>query len=134
MQFRQVNGEMKSINSNVNSKSVQTLIQLGYCQPSDIKRAMIDGDRLSSPEYTARIRQLERQLKMLGESNRIKILLLLSKREMCVCELESALKLPQPTISHHVGLLEHAGLLERSQERQVCVLQTECFLSHLETS
>ncbi len=66
-----------------------------------------------TPEYTARIRQLERQLKMLGESNRIKILLLLSKREMCVCELESALKLPQPTISHHVGLLEHAGLLER---------------------
>ncbi|MHB2037580.1 MAG: ArsR/SmtB family transcription factor [Nitrososphaerales archaeon] len=107
---------MKLANVNANSKSVQSLIQLGYCQPSDIKHAMIDGERLSSPEYVTKIRQLERQLKMLGESNRIKILLLLSKREMCVCELESALKLPQPTISHHVGLLEYAGLLERSKK------------------
>ena len=107
---------MKSVNVKVSSKSVQSLIQLGYCQPSDIKHAMIDGERLSSPEYATKIRQLEMQLKMLGESSRIKILLLLSKREMCVCELESALKLPQPTISHHVGLLEHAGLLERSKK------------------
>lgn len=53
---------------------------------------------------------------MVGDLNRIKMLMLLSKREMCVCELEAALKLPQPTISHHLGLLEQAGLLERSKK------------------
>ena len=50
------------------------------------------------------------------DQNRIKIMLLLSKHEMCVCELEYALGLPQPTVSHHLGLLEQAGLLERSKK------------------
>ena len=101
--------------SNVQSKSVQRLIQLGFCQPSDIKRAMTEADRLSSQENSSKIRKMERLFGQLGDSNRIKILLLLSKREMCVCELESALKLPQPTVSHHLGLLEQSDLLRRSK-------------------
>ena len=97
------------------SKSVQKLIQLGFCEPSDIKRAMMEADRLSSAENSSKIRKMERLFGQIGDSNRIKILLLLSKREMCVCELESALKLPQPTVSHHLSLLEHADLLVRSK-------------------
>ncbi len=100
------------------SKSVQRLIELGICQPSDISRARTEAERLSSPEYAARIRRAERLLGTVGDSNRIKILLLLSKREMCVCELESALGLPQPTVSHHLGLLERADLLERSKKER----------------
>ncbi len=98
------------------SRSVQRLIELGICQPSDIKRAKVEAERLSSPEYTERIRRAERLLGAVGDPNRIRILLLLSKREMCVCELESALDLPQPTVSHHLGLLEQANLLERSKK------------------
>jgi DNA-binding transcriptional ArsR family regulator len=98
------------------SRSVQRLIDLGICQPSDIRRAKSEAERLSSPEYTERIRRAERLLGVVGDPNRIKILLLLSKREMCVCELESALDLPQPTVSHHLGLLEQADLLERSKK------------------
>jgi len=98
-------------------KPVQTLIQLGYCQPSDIRRAVEDAERLASPENTIKIRQVQSQLGLLGDSNRIKILLLLSKRDtMCVCELESALKLPQPTMSHHLRLLEQTDLLRRSKK------------------
>ena len=75
--------KIKSAKINVGSKSVQSLIQLGYCQASDIKQAKIDGERLSSQEYAAKIRQLEMQLKMLGESNRIKILSSCFPREKC---------------------------------------------------
>ena len=46
----------------------------------------------------------------------MKILLLLSRREMCVCEFESAMGMPQPTISHHLGLLEQADLLRRNKK------------------
>jgi ArsR family transcriptional regulator len=53
-----------------------------------------------------------------GDPNRIKILLLLSKREMCVCELEAALELPQPTVSHHLGLLEQAELVQRTKKER----------------
>jgi DNA-binding transcriptional ArsR family regulator len=97
------------------SRPVQRLVQLGVCSPSDIKDAMAEAEKFSSPESLRKIRDAERLLGILGESNRIKILLLLSRREMCVCEIESALKLPQPTVSHHLSLLEQAGLLQRSK-------------------
>ena len=99
-----------------NSRSVQRLIELGLCRPSDIRRAKIEAERLSSPEYSEKIRRAERLLGVVSDPNRIKIILLLSQREMCVCELESALDLPQPTVSHHLGLLEQADLLERSKK------------------
>ncbi len=97
------------------SKPVQRLVQLGVCTPSDIRDAMSEAEKLSSPESQGKIREVERLFGMLGDSNRIKILVLLSKREMCVCEIESALKLSQPTASHHLSLLEQAGLLQRSK-------------------
>lgn len=98
------------------SKPVQNLVQLGVCSTSDIRDAISSAQKLSAPEFQRKIREVERLFGIVGEANRIKILLLLSKREMCVCELESALKLPQPTISHHLILLEQSGLLERSKK------------------
>lgn len=97
------------------TKPVQRLVQLGVCSPSDIKDAMSEAEKLSTPESQRKIREVERLFGMLGDSNRIKIVILLSKREMCVCEIESALKLTQPTVSHHLSLLEQAGLLQRSK-------------------
>ncbi len=101
---------MKKANS-----SVQRLIDLKICQPADIRQARIDAEKLAAPEVAAKLRRAEMLLGALGDSNRMKILLLLSKREMCVCELESAFGLPQPTISHHLGVLERADLLRRSK-------------------
>ena len=100
------------------SASVQRLIELKICQPSDIRRAEAEAERFATPEYAAKLRRAERLLGAIGDPNRIKILLLLSKREMCVCELESALGLPQPTASHHLGVLEQAGLVQRSKKER----------------
>jgi DNA-binding transcriptional ArsR family regulator len=99
-------------------RSVQHLIELGMCQPSDVARARVEAKKLSSPAFAARIRKAETLLGAAGDSTRIKILLLLSKREMCVCELESALGLTQPTASHHPGILEQADLVERSKKER----------------
>jgi len=46
------------------------------------------------------------------------MLLLLASRAMCVCEIESALGLPQPTTSHHLGILEQADLVERTRKER----------------
>ena len=102
--------------ANVGRGLEQRLIELKICQPSDIRQAKIEADRLATPEFAPKLRRAERLLGAVGDSNRIKILLLLSKREMCVCELESAFGLPQPTISHHLGVLEQADLLRRSKK------------------
>lgn len=97
------------------TKSVQRLIDLNICQPSDIRQAEVEAEKLSTPDFAAKLRRAEKLAGAIGDSNRIKILLLLSKRQMCVCELESALGLPQPTVSHHLGILEQADLLRRSR-------------------
>ena len=96
--------------------SVQRLIELKICQPSDIRRARAEAERLATPEVASRLRRAEKLLGAAGDSNRMKILLLLSKGEMCVCELEAALGVPQPTVSHHLGLLEQVDLLRRSKK------------------
>lgn len=98
------------------SPSIQRLIELDICQPSEIKQAEAEAEKLSTPDFTAKLRRAEKLVGAVGDSNRMKILLLLSKRGMCVCELESALGLPQPTVSHHLGLLEQAELLRRSKK------------------
>ena len=100
------------------TRSVQRLIELGMCRPSDVERAMDEAKKFSSPDYAMRIRKAEKLLGAAGVSTRIKILLLLAEREMCVCELESALGLTQPTASHHLGILEQAELVERSKKER----------------
>jgi ArsR family transcriptional regulator len=54
---------------------------------------------------------LSRQLKALGDPTRLAIVALLSRREHCVCDLVSALHLPQSTCSHHLGVLKREGLV-----------------------
>jgi len=100
------------------NRSVLRLVELGMCQPSDIEKAKDDAKKFSSPEYSVKIRKSESLLGAAGNSTRIKMLLLLASREMCVCELESALGLPQPTASHHLGILEQADLIERSKKER----------------
>lgn len=50
-------------------------------------------------------------MKALSDKNRIKIVKMLQYREMCVCEIQKALQLAQPTVSKHLQILEDAGLV-----------------------
>lgn len=50
-------------------------------------------------------------MKALSDGSRVKILKLLQTRVMCVCELQQALGLAQPTVSKHLKVLESADLV-----------------------
>ena len=50
-------------------------------------------------------------MKAASEPTRIKILKLLEKRMMCVCEIQTALSVAQSTASKHLKILEDAGLV-----------------------
>ena len=63
------------------------------------------------------IRKLSRRLKAISDPTRIKLLLLLSKRPCCVCELAAALGLSQPTISRHLKQLEIEGFVTWKREK-----------------
>lgn len=54
--------------------------------------------------------------KALGEETRTKIILMLSRREMCVCEMMAQLNLSQPAVSHHIKILKQAGLVNRRRK------------------
>jgi ArsR family transcriptional regulator len=50
-------------------------------------------------------------LRTISESSRLKIICLLGSKELCVCELMEALKLPHNLMSHHLKSLTRAGLI-----------------------
>ncbi len=47
----------------------------------------------------------------LGNKERLKLFEILKDRDRCVCELEAALNKSQSSISHHLRILENAGLI-----------------------
>jgi len=62
------------------------------------------------------ILKLKEFLKIISDTNRLRILCLLTKKELCVCEIFEALKLPQNLVSHHLAKLEKMSLLEKRKE------------------
>ncbi len=57
-----------------------------------------------------------RMIKALGDETRLRILKLLLRQELCVCELEAALDLPQSKVSRHLTVLRSFGLVEDRRE------------------
>jgi ArsR family transcriptional regulator len=50
-------------------------------------------------------------MKALSDPNRVKVVKMLQFRSLCVCELQTALQIAQPTVSNHLKILEEAGLV-----------------------
>jgi len=55
-------------------------------------------------------------MKALSDPNRVKIIKMLQHKTMCVCEMQEALQIAQPTVSKHLKLLEYAGLVESRKD------------------
>lgn len=58
-----------------------------------------------------------RVTKALSDPSRVKILKILQRKGLCVCEIKALLGLAQPTISKHLKLLEDAGLVESHKDK-----------------
>ena len=50
--------------------------------------------------------------KAISDETRLKILALLKEGELCVCDIAETLKMTQPNISFHLGILREAGLIK----------------------
>ena len=51
-------------------------------------------------------------IKLLSDQSRLRILLLLTKKELCVCQIMGVLNMSQPLISRNLSLLLKAGFLK----------------------
>jgi ArsR family transcriptional regulator len=57
------------------------------------------------------MKEFIRVMKAVSDPTRVKILKIIEKRMMCVCELQASLGIAQSTTSKHLKILEDAGLV-----------------------
>ena len=105
--------EMEARRSKKSTKRLERLVCSGLRPEEDLEKYAKEL-RIMANEATDEktIKTKTKLLKALANETRLKILKLLSKRGMCVCELTVALDLTQPTASHHLNILENMGLIK----------------------
>jgi ArsR family transcriptional regulator, arsenate/arsenite/antimonite-responsive transcriptional repressor len=85
-----------------------TAVQAAICCPPLVRK----------PLTQAQAEQIAPLLKALADPVRLRLLSLIASHhggEACVCDLNEAFDLSQPTISHHLKVLREAGLIERDK-------------------
>jgi DNA-binding transcriptional ArsR family regulator len=93
---------------------VRRLVDLGLVDSNCTPNERILQLKSKVREEDSGVRELEAFFSALGDSTRLKMLKVIGDEELCSCEVMAALGLTQPTTSHHLGILERAGVL-RSQ-------------------
>lgn len=60
--------------------------------------------------------EITKILKVLSDKNRLRIIFLLSKESMCVCQLSYILGITQPSVSKHIKKIKEAGILNEEKQ------------------
>ena len=61
------------------------------------------------------MKEIKKMVEACVDESRLRILKLIEKRKMCVCELAFVLNKTQPSVSRHLKKLEKAGIITRQQ-------------------
>ena len=88
-------------------KTLEVLSPVACCSP-------LVGETLSAQDAAV----AAKAFKALGDPARVRIISIVAShadQEACVCDLQDALELSQPTVSHHLKVLVDAGFLSRSK-------------------
>jgi ArsR family transcriptional regulator len=101
---------------------------IGICQYSYVSKSVLELTPVEAvaccspvtrePLSVEQSEQVIPLLKALADPVRLRLLSLVASHvdgEACVCDLNDAFDLSQPTISHHLKLLHEAGLLDRDK-------------------
>ena len=70
------------------------------------------------PTSRASTEDLGALLRALSDETRLRIFALLTKTELCVCEIEDILDLSQSLVSNHLAVLRRAGLVESRRDAE----------------
>lgn len=93
-------------------ESLERLVCSGKCNCQTVGEYRYELQSLSRKvSNEVSVRRKGKVFKALGDDTRLKILALLMIRDMCVCELMTALDMTQPSTSHHLKILESADLV-----------------------
>ena len=94
--------------------ATRTLPQLA---PRRIGERCCDADAVPSMTM-AQAERATADLEILAHPVRMQLLDVLARKEgtVCVCDLEAAVPVKQPTVSHHLRLLRQAGLVHSEKQ------------------
>ena len=62
------------------------------------------------------MKKAEKILKLLSDTTRLRIIMLLSRKELCVCQMMGVLGISQPLVSRNLNLMDAAGFLDERRE------------------
>ncbi len=100
MNRKRTNQIICSLESCINMESVN--IPEYFKELQDLGKKIVRNDNF---------RQILEFCTCLGNKERLKIVEILKEQDRCVCELEAILDKSQPSISHHLRVLESANLI-----------------------
>jgi len=85
--------------------------------PETLQRSCCDDDCMATVARAKfdepGVERAARAFEAVGDATRLKILKLLSQHDaLCVCEIQQAFDVGQPTVSHHLRVLREAGLVD----------------------
>ena len=66
--------------------------------------------------YFFYMQEMIARFKALGDSNRFRIVMMLRMRPLCVCEILSVIPVSGGTMSGHLKILQHAGLISSRKD------------------
>ena len=95
---------------------VKRLVTLGLVDTTCTPTERINELKAKLDLNERKFREYEICFSSLGDVTRLKILKVIGDEELCSCEVMAALDLTQPTTSHHLGILERAGVLRSRRE------------------
>jgi ArsR family transcriptional regulator len=98
--------------------SISTSVEPGVLSLTPVQAAACCSPLDRAPLSRDEAERIAPLLKALADPVRLRLMSLVASHqggEACVCELNDAFDLSQPTISHHLKVLHEAGLLQREK-------------------
>lgn len=77
----------------------------------------LKGESMENQMNIETLDKISRLYKVLGDSNRLKVVYLLKDKEMCVHELTEQLKISQSLVSHQLKVLRDAKIVKTKRQK-----------------
>ena len=96
---------------------LKNLIKTNICQAENVDKYREELILLAQEIADVKKAKIQSKFfKALSDEKRIRVLKLLTVREMCGCELMIALDVTQPNLSHHLRILENQKIVSRRKK------------------
>lgn len=100
----------------LSNETIERLIASGMCPAESAPELVNQLEELSTSLPLSKLKPEAEIFKALSDPRRLKIIKLLSHRKMCVCEINFAMRISQPAVSHHLNILEKAELIQSEKK------------------